>query len=205
MIRRRPVREETTLTKHRRSFWMGVGSGVLASLMVALAAFGVWGLRRGAQHSQTGNAAVMANLSSIEQVIRERFLFDIDDEKLESGLYHGLLTGLDDPYSVYYDKEEYAQLSEDTSGRYCGIGVMVSQNAKTLQSTVIKVFEGSPGQEAGMQVGDILYQVDGTDVSAMDLDLIVSQHIKGGGKHPGAGYRAARDTAGRTHADPQAD
>ncbi len=179
MIRRRPVREETTLTKHRRSFWMGVGSGVLASLMAALAAFGVWGLRRGAQHSQTGNAAVMANLSSIEQVIRERFLFDIDDEKLESGLYHGLLTGLDDPYSVYYDKEEYAQLSEDTSGRYCGIGVMVSQNAKTLQSTVIKVFEGSPGQEAGMQVGDILYQVDGTDVSAMDLDLIVSQHIKG--------------------------
>lgn len=167
------------MSKNKRSFWMGAASGALASLLVTLAAFGAWRLRGGAQQSQAGNAAVMANIASIEQVVRERFLFDIDDEKLESGLYHGLLTGLDDPYSVYYDREEYAKLNEDTSGRYCGIGVMVTQNAKTLQSTVIKVFKGSPGEKAGMLAGDILYKVDGNDVTAMDLDLIVSQYIKG--------------------------
>ena len=38
---------------------------------------------------------------------------------------------LNDPYSVYYDKDEYTSLNEETSGTYCGIGVQVSQNVYT--------------------------------------------------------------------------
>lgn len=68
---------------------------------------------------------------------------------------------------------------EDTSGEYCGIGAMVSQNRTTGISTVVKVFETAPAFEAGMLPGDIIYKVDDEDVAGMELDLLVTNYIRG--------------------------
>ena len=58
-------------------------------------------------------------------------LFDEDMEKVEDGIYTGLMYGLEDPYSVYYNEKDYQSMMEDTTGEYCGIGAMVSQNRST--------------------------------------------------------------------------
>lgn len=98
---------------------------------------------------------------------------------MEDGIYMGMMYGLEDPYSVYYNEEDYASMLEDTSGEYCGIGAMVSQNRSTGIATVTKVFEGAPSYEAGMLPGDIIYKVSGEDVAGMELDLLVSNYIRG--------------------------
>lgn len=118
-------------------------------------------------------------MSRIQRVISEYYLFEEDMEKVEDGIYQGLMYGLEDPYSVYYNEKDFQALMETTEGVYCGIGVMVSQNRLTGLITVIKVFEGTPGFEAGIQPGDVLYKVGDTEVSGMDLDIVVSKHIKG--------------------------
>lgn len=122
---------------------------------------------------------VEGKVDLLEEIINKRFLYETDVKELESGLYRGLMSGLDDPYAVYYDEEEYRELQESVSGTYCGIGIMVSQNVKTGLVTVIKVFKDSPGEKAGILPGDILYKVGDVDVTTEDLDLIVSKHIKG--------------------------
>ena len=88
----------------------------------------------------------------IQGIIDQYFLFDEDTEKVEDGIYTGLMYGLDDPYSVYYNAEQYQSLMESTSGEYCGIGMLP---------------------------GDILYQVDGETVTGKDLDLVVKENIRG--------------------------
>ena len=67
----------------------------------------------------------------LQQIIDRYFLFDEDAEQMETGIYKGMLAGLDDPYTVYYTPEEYSSLTEETSGVYCGIGVLVSKNVQT--------------------------------------------------------------------------
>ena len=89
------------------------------------------------------------------------------------------MSSLNDPYSVYYDKDEYTSLNEETSGTYCGIGVQVSQNVYTGIITAVKVFKNSPAQEAGMLPGDILYKVEDIEATGEDLSLLVSDHIRG--------------------------
>ncbi len=115
----------------------------------------------------------------LQQVIDKYYLFDEDTDRVEDWIYKGMMAGLDDPYSTYYTADEYKRLQEDTKGEYCGIGVMVSQNRNTGIITVVKVFEGTPGEEAGMLPGDILYKVSDTEVTGMDLDLVVKDFIKG--------------------------
>ncbi len=122
---------------------------------------------------------ITEKMNYIQEIVKEYYLFDEDVELVEDGIYMGLMYGLNDPYSVYYNEEDYQSLMEDTSGEYCGIGAMVSQNRTTGISTVVKVFETAPAFEAGMLPGDIIYKVDDEDVAGMELDLLVTNYIRG--------------------------
>ena len=91
-------------------------------------------------------------------MVDDYFLFeeDVDAEQMEAGIYKGMLAGLEDPYTTYYTAEEYRAMTEETEGVYCGIGVQVSQNLETGIITILRVFPGSPAEEAGLKKGDIL-------------------------------------------------
>ena len=94
------------------------------------------------------------------------------------GIYSGYAAALGDPYTEYYDEEETAALMESTSGEFSGIGASMTQNTDGPGAVITTVYEDSPAAEAGLQEGDVISKVDGTDVSGMDLDSIVSL-IKG--------------------------
>lgn len=122
---------------------------------------------------------ISMKMTQIQNIINEYYLFDKDVEKVEDGIYTGLMYGLDDPYSVYYNEADYQSLQEDTTGIYCGIGAMVSQDRLTGITTVTKVFKGAPSFEAGMLPGDIIYKVGDTFTAGIELDVLVSEHIRG--------------------------
>lgn len=124
---------------------------------------------------------VNQKIDTLQQLVDRYFLFeeDIDKEQMEAGIYKGLLAGLEDPYTVYYTQEEYETLTEETEGVYCGIGVLVSQNISSGLITALRVFQGSPAEEAGMKKGDILYKVGEALASDFELDVLVQQEIRG--------------------------
>lgn len=117
--------------------------------------------------------AVKAKISRIKSIIDKYYLNDIDEEKMAEGMYKGLVGSLEDPYSVYYTKEEFDALMESSSGSYYGIGAYVSQDVKTGEITIVKPFEGGPAYEAGMLPGDVIYKVLGEEVSGKDLSEVV--------------------------------
>lgn len=133
----------------------------------------------GAQPDRLDMDQVRGKVNLLEDIINKRFLYETDTKELEAGIYRGLMSGLNDPYAVYYDEEEFKEQQESVSGTYCGIGVMVTQNVKTGLVTVVRVFKDSPGEKAGILPGDILYKVGDVEVATEDLDLIVSKYIKG--------------------------
>lgn len=185
--------------ENKNRFWKGVLVGALvtafAGLIVVGLATGILLIGRTTIQNQgssvqigtDGNAEkktldmdhIESKIGLIQQIIDQYFLFDEDMQKVEDGIYSGLVDGLGDPYSVYYNKEDYKKLQETTTGIYCGIGVMVSQDRTTGVITIVRVFKDTPGFEAGMQPGDLLYKVEDTEVTGIDLDLVVSNYIKG--------------------------
>ncbi len=116
-------------------------------------------------------------LIKIRQKISSYYLFD-QDVDTQTGLIKGYVDSYGDPYTVYYTDEEYQSLMESTSGVYCGIGVVVQQNASTGVITIVRPYVNAPGWEAGMRAEDILYKVAGEEVTGVDLNLVVTK-IKG--------------------------
>lgn len=121
---------------------------------------------------------VRLKLEKLETYIRGYYLDEIDDDQLEDYLYYGLVAGLGDPYATYYNEEETQSMLDSSSGSYCGIGAVFSQNMVTGVITVSKVYEGFPSYEAGILPEDILYKVEGEEVTGQDLTNVVTK-IKG--------------------------
>ena len=112
------------------------------------------------------------------KAIDDYYLNEIDNNKLKDGMYKGMVDSLGDQYTVYYNAEEYKQFTTSSSGTYCGIGVVVSQNASTGAITIVKTFKKGSGEKEGMLPGDIIYKVNGEKIEGLELSKVVTK-IKG--------------------------
>lgn len=127
--------------ENRHSFFKGALCGALAMFIGGSAVFGGVSIGKNVaekikksennsiQSSESVlNAESKEKVKEIEEIIDENYLRDTDTQDLEDGMYAGLLAGLNDPYSTYYNEEETKELFETTSGEYIGIGAAMSQN-----------------------------------------------------------------------------
>ncbi len=126
--------------------------------------------------NKTDAAGLMDSKATyIMRLIDNYFLYDVTQDDYQTAIYRALMNACNDPYSVYYTKEEYASMQESTSGVYCGIGCLVQQNVKTMLISIVRPFKDSPAQKAGILAGDIIYKVDDEEVSGQDINLVVSK------------------------------
>ena len=179
--------EEVPVKKKKRKnsgFWKGFFCAVLLFGVITAISMGVntyfekkyLGSDGGELLTQSDK--VQSKLEKLETYIRGYYLDEIDDKQLEDYLYYGLVAGLGDPYAAYYNEEETQSMLASSTGNYCGIGAVFSQNLVTGIITVTKVYEGCPSFEAGMLPGDILYMVEDEEVTGIDLTTVVTK-IKG--------------------------
>lgn len=112
----------------------------------------------------------------IIQELEGRYYKKVDADKLSQAGIDGTLKALHDPWTVYLTPKENAQLQEEESGQYSGIGASLQKGDKGL--VVTGVFDGSPAKAAGLKAGDIITAVDGTSTKGQAIDVSVSR-IKG--------------------------
>ena len=131
-------------------------------------------------YGETIDKKTARKLEQIKDIIDDSYLKgdEIKESDLENFLLKGYVNGLKDPYSVYYNEEETKELYETTEGEYSGIGAVMSQNLETGVITMVNVYEDSPAEKAGFKNNDILYKVNGKDISTEDISKVVNK-IKG--------------------------
>src|SRR5699024_5737795 len=129
-------------------------------------------LQRSYASGNVSEADVNQKLDRINAIIDNYYLYEdeIDEDALIEGIYSGYTSALGDPYTEYYDEEETRALLESTSGEFSGIGATLTLSSDGSGVTVVNVYKDSPAEKAGLQDGDVLYQVDGRDVSGQDLE-----------------------------------
>ena len=163
--------------KHQKRFWQGALCGALAVLL-GLGLVSCAGRLPFPGGEEAVSQETKEKLSGIQALIEKEYIGEVDEDALQTGICQGYVGALGDPYSAYYDEEQTSALMETTQGEYGGIGVVLTQNLDTGITTASSVYEDSPAMKAGMKDGDIIYQVEGRDVSGMDLEEI-SGNIKG--------------------------
>ncbi|MBR6099309.1 S41 family peptidase [bacterium] len=83
-----------------------------------------------------------------------------------------MLASLNDPYSRYMSKEEYNEQNTSISSKICGIGVNIASIAGKTE--IINVIEGTPAQNANLQSGDIITEIDGKDANGLSISEVAN-------------------------------
>jgi carboxyl-terminal processing protease len=107
------------------------------------------------------------NFSRVYEMVRQAYVEKVDNKTMMKAAISGMLAGLD-PHSEYLDKEGLAELSEDTTGQYGGLGIEVLQVDGTLR--IVAPIDDTPASRAGIKPGDTIVKVDGTAVDAENID-----------------------------------
>ena len=101
--------------------------------------------------------------------ISQKYIGEIDDEKMIESAIKGYIKGLDDEYSEYITPSEMEEYMEDTVGKYVGIGVYILNNTDIDKIEVLMPIKGSPAEEVGILPGDIITKIDGIEYKGSQL------------------------------------
>jgi len=101
----------------------------------------------------------------------------LDMTELTYGAIRGMIAALgDEGHTSFLTPEEVVRHRSDSSGEYTGIGASIG--VEDGLPVIGAPFEGSPAEEAGIEAGDIIIEVDDEDVTAWPLNDVV-EHIRG--------------------------
>jgi carboxyl-terminal processing protease len=104
--------------------------------------------------------------------VKERFVDQpVNDVNLFYGALQGLVSGLNDPYSVYFKPELAEEFSKGLEGEFDGIGAEIGKKGDVL--TVIAPLPGSPAEKAGLLAGDKIFMIDGVETFQMTVEEAV--------------------------------
>jgi len=174
---------ETKPKKSFKNFWKGALCGAFSMLLICiLVGILLFFTVLQKELNSNGNGGIVTletqnKLEMIRQLIERNYLYsdEIDENALQDSILKGYVNGLNEPYSVYYNEAETTALFESTTGTFGGIGVVIMQDRSSGLITFTNVYKDAPGQKAGFKEGDIVYKVNGEDITGMDLDTVVSK------------------------------
>lgn len=115
-------------------------------------------------------------LTYVKAILEEKYVDKIDEDKLVEGAVRGMVDGIGDPYTVYFNQKEFNDYMTHTQGSYTGIGIYVGE--KDDKIVVVAPIEDTPAYRAGIKSGDIILKVNDQAVYAKNLEKAVSM-IKG--------------------------
>ena len=120
---------------------------------------------------------VEGKLNAIDSVLESFYFGDVDDETAKDNIYKAYLSSYGDKYTMYYTADEYKALKESTNGKFYGIGA-VFQLSGEGGVLLVDVYDNGAGYQAGLRSGDRVVNVDGRDITGMELSSAVAL-IKG--------------------------
>lgn len=122
-----------------------------------------------AENSST-ETALVKTLETFKMMLKQKYIGEIDEEKMIDGAIKGYVEGLGDPYTTYLTKEEMQEFVEETNSEYVGIGVYLTNSKTDNTILVVGTMKAAPALEAGIQAGDVIEKVNDVAYTGDQLD-----------------------------------
>lgn len=113
-------------------------------------------------------------LEEVLQYIQYYYYQEPDVDAMMDMAVSGLLYGLEDPYTFYYNEEAWATMQEEEEGEYTGIGIQLLGSYEDYSVTITRIFRDTPAEEVGLRKGDLLVRVEDIEVNVETMQAAVN-------------------------------
>lgn len=122
--------------------------------------------------TSTGTLKLMPTYNEIIKRISEEYIGNVDKTKITYSGIHGMLLAFNDPFSNFFEPDQYKKMKEDNEGNFSGIGAVL-QMTEEGQVLINEVIEGAPAEKAGLKKNDVIIAVNDKPTAGRKLDDIV--------------------------------
>lgn len=163
-------------SERKKGFVLGMFAGILVFVLLTLVTR-YFGIRIFPSASLADD--IWGRAKVVESYIDKYYWKDdVSDQKISEYAAKGMVSALEDKYSVYYTDEELKESLQDVEGDYEGIGATIRMDEKSGEKIITEVQEGKPADKAGIKADDVLLKVGDTKVQELTLSDTVNL-IKG--------------------------
>lgn len=108
----------------------------------------------------------LRTFAEVFNIVKAEYVVPVSSRTLIDNALRGMVDNLD-PHSQYLDPRQYRHLQVDTTGRFGGVGLEVTEYKGFLK--VVTPIHGTPGARAGIRPGDLIVRINGTFIQGLSL------------------------------------
>lgn len=143
---------------------------ILASVITGVVILNFTSLKAG------GNKQLMDIINTYEKIKKE-YYETIDDADLATSAIDGMMSFLEEKYSIYMNQEDTDYLTDKLKGNYEGLGIAVIKNADK-EIVILNVYDNTPASEVGLKNNDVILEINGTKITEKHESSDISDMIK---------------------------
>lgn len=128
------------------------------------------------QTAKAGEAEDFNRLIEVYSILNSEHISGTSSKELTESAIYGMLWKLGDPYTDYFNPDEWEQYTSDLEQIYAGIGVQIAEDDQGIY--IDDVFPNTPAAEAGVSRSDYIVEIDGKSIEGWSLDR-VSNAVRG--------------------------
>lgn len=107
----------------------------------------------------------------VYQIIISEYVDSVETKNIFHGAIRGMIQSLNDPFSRFLNEDDFAELKEETTGKFVGIGIEIT--LKDNEIVVISPIEDTPAMKAGIKAGDKIIRVNDTSTKDKSIQDII--------------------------------
>ncbi|WP_017756495.1 S41 family peptidase [Calidifontibacillus oryziterrae] len=108
------------------------------------------------------------DIEEIRQMLEEGYYKPVSKQILQKTTIEEILTALNDPYTEFFTEQEFEEFKKAIDMNYVGIGILGEQHEQGVK--VLHLFETGGAIKSDLQVDDIIFEVDGTNIEGKTID-----------------------------------
>ncbi|KOA20591.1 carboxy-terminal processing protease CtpB precursor [Clostridium homopropionicum DSM 5847] len=116
------------------------------------------------------NAVEGEILEQAKELVQDYYYYPVSEETLKANSIEEMLKNMGDPYSSYFTKVEFDDFVNSIDNKFTGIGIQFRLQEEGVE--IVKVMDGSPAKEAGLQIGDVILKADNTILKGLKEEQI---------------------------------
>lgn len=106
------------------------------------------------------------------EITKARYVDEVSNKKLIEAAIDGMLSKLD-PHSSFLNKEDFNDMTEQTTGEFGGLGIEVTMDNGLVK--VISPIDDTPAFKAGIEPNDLITHIDDEQVQGLTLQEAVKK------------------------------
>lgn len=118
-------------------------------------------------------------LAEIDRYVRNNEYAEINEDTLNDTIASGYMLGINDSYARYYSAKAYSERMGLENGRLMNVGVSVIKDSSSGYARILRVYDGSPAAENGLEAGGFITAINGTGVRTMTDTAAINSALIG--------------------------